>query len=76
LLLTELFRHTSGKTVVFVTHRISSATNADQVCLLKNGRVGAIGTHSTLLAESSDYGELLRAAGAPEQRRDWRIQNA
>ena len=49
-----------GKTVVFISHRLSSATLADQVYLMKQGTVTEHGTHAALMANNQKYAEMFR----------------
>jgi ABC-type bacteriocin/lantibiotic exporter with double-glycine peptidase domain len=49
-------------TVIMVTHRVASASIADRICVLEQGRVDAIGNHSELLGRSDCYRRLVTAA--------------
>ena len=42
------------KTTIFVSHRLSSATVADKIILLKNGEVAEMGDHKTLMAKKGE----------------------
>ncbi|HLE09763.1 MAG: hypothetical protein A2504_11400 [Bdellovibrionales bacterium RIFOXYD12_FULL_39_22] len=46
------------KTVVAVAHRLSTIQNYDQIYVLKAGELIEQGTHSTLMANNSDYARL------------------
>ncbi|CAN1209728.1 ABC transporter ATP-binding protein [Tumidithrix helvetica PCC 7403] len=46
------------KTVIFISHQLSAAANADRIILMDRGKVVQIGTHQELLKESSLYGKL------------------
>ncbi len=48
------------KTVVFISHRLSSATLADQVYLMEQGKVTEYGTHTVLMANNQKYAEMFR----------------
>ena len=51
-----------GKTVIVIAHRLHSIVNADQICVLNNGRVAGIGRHETLLENCPEYKKLWQAA--------------
>ena len=58
----ELFQKfldlTKDKTVIFITHRLSSVKQADKILLLKDGQIEAVGPHDQLLKTSPYYREL------------------
>ncbi|MBF0546554.1 MAG: ABC transporter ATP-binding protein [Candidatus Riflebacteria bacterium] len=45
-------------TCVIVTHRLSSAQNADRIMVLSDGRIDAIGTHQELIQNNHIYQQL------------------
>ena len=47
-----------GKTIFFVTHRLSAVKFADKVLYLNKGRVKGFDTHSNLLKGNKDYRQL------------------
>ena len=51
-----------GKTVIVIAHRLHSIVNADQICVLNNGRVAGIGRHKMLLENCPEYTKLWQAA--------------
>ncbi len=53
-----------GKTSVFVSHRLSSATTADVVVVLENGCVAEMGTHEELMALHGKYHKLFSTQAA------------
>jgi len=57
-ILNNLDKVTKGKTTIIVSHRISSAKNADQIIVLDEGRIVQSGTHESLLNEDGYYKEL------------------
>jgi len=51
----------TGRTVVIVSHRLESITDADQVIVMRDGGVEATGRHEDLLASCTTYRQLLGA---------------
>jgi ATP-binding cassette subfamily B protein len=60
----------AGKTVIIVAHRLSTVTGADNIVLLKNGRVADQGRHEELLPRSVLYRKLWNAHA---ESLDWEI---
>ena len=54
----NMFAACQGKTVIFISHRLSSATMADRVYLFENGRIIEEGTHSQLVAINQKYADM------------------
>ena len=52
---------TKGKTLLVIAHRLSTIKSADNIVLLKNGRITASGTQEQLLAESPLYRSMWQA---------------
>ncbi|MBQ8236161.1 MAG: ABC transporter ATP-binding protein [Clostridia bacterium] len=48
-----------NKTTVFVSHRLSSATVANKIIVLKNGEITEMGDHQSLMAAKGDYYTLF-----------------
>ena len=57
------------KTVVLVTHRLATAALASQVCVMKDGRIVDVGSHSDLLHRCDEYRELQAIGASNETRR-------
>ena len=47
------------KTTVFVSHRLSSATTADKIIVLKYGEIIEMGRHDELMAAKGEYYTLF-----------------
>ena len=58
-ILPDLFARLEGRTVVYVTHRVATASLADQIVVMESGNVAATGTHADLLRDCPVYRELL-----------------
>ena len=50
-----------GKTLLVIAHRLSTVMDADQIVVMNNGSVDAIGTHAQLLEQSRLYRTLWDA---------------
>ena len=57
-ILKNLIKITKDKTTIIVSHRISSAKNADQIIVLDHGNIVQSGTHESLLNVEGYYKEL------------------
>ncbi|WP_272023316.1 ABC transporter ATP-binding protein [Olleya namhaensis] len=57
-ILTNLKTITKDKTTIIVSHRISSAKNADQIIVLDDGQIVQSGTHNQLITVDGYYKEL------------------
>lgn len=52
---------TKGKTLLVIAHRLSTIKNADQIIILKDGRIENIGTHRQLLEKDVLYKDMWEA---------------
>jgi ATP-binding cassette subfamily B multidrug efflux pump len=50
----------SERTTVLITHRVSTAMQADEIVVLEHGRIIEHGSHSSLLSKGSRYATLSR----------------
>jgi len=57
-ILGNLFRISKNKTTIIVSHRISSAKNADKIIILEAGQIVQQGSHNELIQQSGYYKEL------------------
>lgn len=56
-----LARKLPNMTKIIIAQRISSVRHADQIIILDRGRVNAIGTHESLLANNKIYQEIYQS---------------
>lgn len=56
----NMMKACEGKTVIFVSHRLSSATLADKVYLLERGCVIEEGSHHELMQLNGKYAQMFR----------------
>jgi ATP-binding cassette subfamily B multidrug efflux pump len=57
----------SDRTTVFISHRISTARNADQIAVLVAGRIAELGTHEELIARNGYYTGLFEKQRLEEE---------
>ncbi len=60
VIMTNLYKYFVGHTVVLVAHRLSTIKNADNILVLKEGRLVEQGTHEELLRKQGRYFELIK----------------
>ncbi len=68
----SLMEGTKGKTVFYISHRLSSATRSDRVLVFSHGELIENGTHDELMALGGEYCEMftLQASGYREEGED------
>ena len=54
----NLQKWAAGKTVLFITHRLSSIRSSDQIIVMHDGRLAESGTHDELIALNQRYAAL------------------
>jgi ATP-binding cassette subfamily B protein len=56
-----------SRTTVFISHRISTARNADQIAVLVAGRIAELGTHEELITRNGYYTSLFEKQRLEEE---------
>jgi ATP-binding cassette subfamily B protein len=54
-----IFQAAAGRTTFIITHRLSQIRWADQILVLRNGRLSAIGSHEDLMEKSEAYRRIF-----------------
>ncbi len=57
----NLREHYPDMTKIIIAQRITSIMNADQIVIIDDGRINAVGTHDTLLKENRIYQEIYHS---------------
>lgn len=65
----NLMEGTKGKTVIYISHRLSSATRSDNILVFSDGELIEQGTHEALMALDGEYCKMftLQASGYREE---------
>jgi ATP-binding cassette subfamily B protein len=66
-ILSGLRQTMENRTTIFISHRISTARNADQIAVLVNGRIAELGTHDDLLTRNGYYTSLFEKQRLEEE---------
>jgi ATP-binding cassette subfamily B protein len=64
----SLINVTKGKTVLYISHRLSSAANADRILVFREGKLIEAGNHQQLMEMGGEYCKMftLQASGYRE----------
>jgi ABC-type bacteriocin/lantibiotic exporter with double-glycine peptidase domain len=62
-ILEDLFARRSNRTTLFVTHRVSTVSSADKICVMREGSIVSVGSHELLLESCGAYIDMVNAAG-------------
>lgn len=55
----NLIRETKAKTIIYISHRLSSAVLSDNIFVLENGRLIESGSHKQLMANGKEYARMF-----------------
>ena len=66
----NLIKATKDKTVMYISHRLSSAVLSDRVIVLENGSIIESGTHRELLAHGGKYSEMFNLQASAYSREE------
>lgn len=56
-----MFQAVDNKTVIFISHRLSTTRNADRIIMLEQGRIIEEGTHEELIHLQEKYAKMWKA---------------
>lgn len=57
----RLFAKENKKTVITISHRLSTVEKADNIIVLKDGKIAESGTHAELVAKKGEYHTIFKA---------------
>lgn len=60
IIMENLYTFFQGRTVVVIAHRLSTVKDADQIIVLKEGRIVETGNHVSLTADKGEYYHLVK----------------
>ena len=71
-MLHQLFDSVKSKTVMIISHRLSTVTLVDRIIMLAHGRVVEQGSHDELMRSGGQYAKLfsMQAEPRPQGLRD------
>ena len=64
----SILHHTNDKTVIFISHRLSTTRIADKIYMFDSGTLIEEGSHGDLLLQNGKYAEMFRVQSEKYQR--------
>lgn len=64
---TRLFKETKDATVIIVAQRVATIMHADQIIVLKDGKIKGMGTHKELMQTNEVYREIVLSQISEEE---------
>ncbi len=56
----SILKNAADKTVIFISHRLSTTRMADRIYMFDNGKIAESGSHDVLMARNGKYAEMYR----------------
>lgn len=56
----SILKNAEGKTVIFISHRLSTTRMADRIYMFENGSIIECGSHDELMAQNGKYAHMYR----------------
>lgn len=56
----SILEHAAGKTVIFISHRLSTTRMADRIYMFDGGEIAECGSHEELMQQNGKYAEMYR----------------
>ena len=66
-ILEGLRENRTGRTTIYIAHRISTVKNLDKIILVDNGEIVDIGTHDELLSRCEEYQRTVKLQELEEE---------
>ena len=59
----SILKNAEGKTVIFISHRLSTTRMADKIYMFDSGEIIESGSHDELMQLNGKYAEMYRVQG-------------